>query len=341
MTIFNFIILCNEFLTITEALDNVQEPVIIIEHKKLGKENGPVADVAEGEASSSRLQYGPLGPGRRRLGNNQSNASIANIETDDDLDSSDGSQEVRKGSVSQVSYKPLELDSDVESELSEVAPRSRKRLSSNLDESKKPLPEIKPPFSNMRFPDPNNYEDPRLARSSRNNSPNLATDGSSKTDSFEYRKKKDDKPPSGTTGNFNELGIPVVEAYEATVQASTSNLRSPTIMMAIQHLDRTPSRELLEESRFVYKPSKKNTSEEIEENRKFRLEKLIRPMNYSPVNIRSPSRDQASSGFGSSENVREKARLHSDVSDSRDSLSSKSSTSGPPKSRGGPLCTDL
>ncbi|XP_016838552.1 solute carrier organic anion transporter family member 2B1 isoform X2 [Nasonia vitripennis] len=322
----------------TDTVDDVVEPVVVIESNKLGKENGPVANVDEGEPS--RLRYGPLGPGNRRVLKTQFNASIPHIDTDDDLDSSEGSQTLRKGSASQVSYKPLELDSDVESEMSGTLPRSKKLIPNAYDPGTLQVG-IRAPFSNKPFPNPENYEDPRKVRSSRDSSPNVAADGSSKTNSFEYSKKrKDSKPLSASRGDFNEVGIPVVEPLETAAKGSMSSLRSPTIMMAITQLDRNPSREILEQTRFTYAPSRKHNTEEMEENRKFRLEKLMQPMNYLEPTARPPSRDQASSGFGSLQDMRERARLPSEISDSRDSLSSKSSTSGPPK-KGGPLCTDL
>lgn len=324
-----------------DTVDDVVVPVVVIESRQqLGKENGPVANADEGEPSGSRLKYGPVGPGNRRVVKNQSNASIAHIDTDDDLDSSEGSQTLRKGSASQVSYKPLELDSDLESEMSGTLPRSRKVNPSAVMVGQGTLPlGIRAPFSNKPFPNPENYEDPRGLRSSRDSSPNVAADGSSKTNSFEYSKKRkdDNKPLSASRGDFNEVGIPVVEP---NAKGSMSSLRSPTIMMAIQQLDRNPSREILEQTRFTYEPSRKHDTEEMEENRKFRLEKLMQPMNYPPPTARSPSRDQVSSGFGSLQDMRERAIPPSEISDSRDSLSSKSSTSVPPK-KGSPLCTDL
>ncbi|XP_058794488.1 solute carrier organic anion transporter family member 2A1-like [Phymastichus coffea] len=328
-----------------ETVDSHIEPMVIIEHKKQSRENGPITDAVEGETSESKLQYGPIGPGLRRVTENQPHN--INADTDDDLDSSDGSQNATKISTDQVSYKPLQVDSDSECELNESA---RKRIPS-IEASRAAFlgltspQEIYPPFSNMRFPNPANYEDLRAERISRNNSPNPAADGSVKTNSLEFtRKPKEnkDKSLSASRGDFNEVGIPLVESYESTVKGSTSSLRSPTIMMAIQHLDRNSSRELLEQTRFVYQPKIQSNSEEDEENHKFRLEKLMQSMNYSPDGLRPPSRDQASSGFGSLQDMRERMQSHGE--DSRDSLSSKSSLSSQslsPKKKGGPLCTDL
>lgn len=334
----------NFYLHFLETVDSHIEPVIIIEHKKQSRENGPVADVIEGESSGSRLQYGPVGPGQRRV----FQPNIANADSDDEMDSSDGSQVPTKGSISQVSYKPLEVDSDSESDLSTDKPR--KRIPS-IEASRAAFlgltPQgIHPQSSNIRFPNPANYDDPRAERTSRNNSPNPGADGSVKTNSLEFtRKPKEDReqPLSASRGDFNEIGIPLVQSYETTIKGSTSSLRSPTIMMAIQQLDRNPSREMLEQTRFVYQPKVQANSEELEENRKFRLEKLMQPMNYSQEAPRPPSRDQASSGFGSLQDMRERIRSQGEISDSRDSLSSKSSLSSPPlpSKKGGPLCTDL
>lgn len=326
---------------IADSVDGTIEPVPEVIGKKLsGSGNGPVTDIVGDPSGSQQLKYGPVGPGDRRVAKDQSNASM---DTDDELDSSDGSQVARKDSASQVSYKPLELDSDVESELSGTAGRSRKRvLSNDFEEPQKPQFGVKTPFGDMRFPNPDNYEDPRCIRSSRINTPSLAAKSISNLENY----KSFEKPLSASKGDFNELGIPLVESYEATIKGSTTSLRSPTVMLTLQQLDREPSREYFGPSGYIHKPvSRKNDSAEMEENRKFRLENLMQhsidyppPVPTSP--IRPPSRDQASSGFGSLQDIRERLKLHGDISDSRDSLGSNSPILEPQK-LGSPLCTDL
>ncbi|XP_014214469.1 solute carrier organic anion transporter family member 2B1-like [Copidosoma floridanum] len=276
------------------------DPEIAVENP-LGKANGPVASVSDEWESSGRPEYGQQSKG-------------AAEEPSTDEDSSDDGRSKR----SKVSYRPLELDSDGGSESEKPLPTS------SLDELSRPPQRIQP-SGERRFPNPENYGDPRLARSSKHNSPQTGTSGS-----------QGERPVS--KGDFNEIGIPLVNSYEPKVEDSTKgSLRSPMVMVATQHLDGTPSGELLDENRFAYRSPMTSYYEEMEENRNFRLRKLMQPVEYP-----SPSRDQASSsGFGSFQDLRDRLRLHDDASDSRGSLSSKTSDSEPPKNKGSPLCTNL
>ena len=156
------------------------------------------------------LKYGPVGPGDRRTDSKSSlnqtsqnqKSAIRNLDSEDELSSSD--EESRKDSTTKVAYRPLDLDSDVESDLSSVEPRSRRRITGREYEpvynSDRSSSTKSSPFR-REFPNPDNYEDPRKMRH---------VDGSSKTSSFEFsRKRQDDKLQN--KGDFNEVGIPIID----------------------------------------------------------------------------------------------------------------------------------
>ncbi|XP_006566270.2 solute carrier organic anion transporter family member 1A5 isoform X2 [Apis mellifera] len=167
-------------------------------------------NVEDQETEKTPLKYGPLGPGDRRTDSKTSlnqpsqaqKSKIRNTDSEDDLSSSD--EEGKKDSSPKVAYRPLDIDSDVESDLSSVEPRSRKRIMGreyesvyNSDTSSSVKNSLK-----REFPNPDNYGDPRLNR--RN------IDGSSKTSSFEFSRRRQNEPLQ-KRGNFNEVGIPIVD----------------------------------------------------------------------------------------------------------------------------------
>ncbi|XP_017758410.1 PREDICTED: solute carrier organic anion transporter family member 1A5-like [Eufriesea mexicana] len=173
------------------------------------------------ETKESPLKYGPLGPGDRRTDSKSSlnqtpetqKSRYRNLDSEDELSSTD--EEDKKDSSPKVAYKPLDLDSDVESDLNQVEARSRKRI---MGKEYEPVYNSDYSSSNRsslfkrEFPNPDNYEDPRLNRRLRYKDQNENIDGSSKTSSFEFsRKRQDDKVQK--KGDFNEVGIPVVESY--------------------------------------------------------------------------------------------------------------------------------
>ncbi|KAF3425088.1 hypothetical protein E2986_03670 [Frieseomelitta varia] len=159
---------------------------------------------------TAMLKYGPIGPGDRRTDSKSSlnqtsqsqKSAIRNLDSEDELSSSD--EESRKDSTTKVAYRPLDLDSDVESDLSSVEPRSRRRITGKEYEpvynSDRSSSTKSSPFR-REFPNPDNYDDPRKMRH---------VDGSSKTSSFEFsRKRQDDKLQR--KGDFNEVGIPIMD----------------------------------------------------------------------------------------------------------------------------------
>lgn len=156
------------------------------------------------------MKYGPLGPGDRRTDSKTSlnqpsqaqKSKIRNTDSEDDLSSSD--EEGKKDSSPKVAYRPLDIDSDVESDLSSVEPRSRKRIMGREYESVYNSDTFSSVKNSLKreFPNPDNYGDPRLNR--RN------IDGSSKTSSFEFSRRRQNEPLQ-KRGDFNEVGIPIVD----------------------------------------------------------------------------------------------------------------------------------
>lgn len=132
------------------------------------------------------------------------------METEDELSSSD--EESKKDSSSKVAYRPLDLDSDVESDLSSVGPRSRRRVLSKDYDLVFGSDQASGKNSQPRreFPNPDNYEDPRLNRKMRYEDQNGFIDGSSRTGSFEFAKKRQGNE-TPKKGDFNEVGIPIVD----------------------------------------------------------------------------------------------------------------------------------
>lgn len=166
------------------------------------------------EAEKAPLKYGPLGPGDRRTDSKSSLNQISQtprstmryLDSEDDLSSSDDD---RKDPSPKIAYKPLDLDSDVESDLVNVPARSRKRIPSKEYDSSSP--------SKREFPNPDNYDDPRLIRQMRYND----VDGSSKTSSFEYSKRRQENGMQ-TKGDFNEVGIPIMDSVPSGAPRSDS-----------------------------------------------------------------------------------------------------------------------
>ncbi|KAG7205510.1 hypothetical protein KM043_007491 [Ampulex compressa] len=194
------------------------EAIIETEPKTTVASTNPIEEARrEEEAKQTKdvpLKYGPLGPGDRRTDPKTQPAQeiqkrkIQNPDSEDDLDSS--SDEASKKD-SRIAYRPLELDSDVESDLSTAEPRSRRRVISK-DYSRVYQDENSPPNSSLKrdFPNPDNYGDPRLLRNGKLGDQNRYLDGSSKTSSFEFS-RKGRKEDVEAKGDFNEVGIPTLE----------------------------------------------------------------------------------------------------------------------------------
>lgn len=179
------------------------------------------------------LKYGPLGPGNRRTGSKSSlsqasqsrHSDIRNLDSEDELSTTD--DEGKKDGSTKIAYKPLELDSDVESDLGSAEPRSRRRIVSK--DYDRVYDDEQPSFAisslpRREFPNPANYEDPRLSRRVQPVDQNGFIDGSQKTNSFEYSRKAQEKD-ARKKGDFNEIGIPVVEPYPSSPNTSSTFAR--------------------------------------------------------------------------------------------------------------------
>lgn len=331
------------------------------------------------ELQSQPLQYGPLGPGDRRNNGVASNAQsleaskskMRNEDTDDELDSSSDEEGASKrkmlGSSPQISYKPLELDSDVESDLSSIGPRSRRRVTSSISEDlHKDYPANTSSSTNKRhFPNPDDYEDPLRksslfnAAASQRNGKSLddlestnTQGGFSRTNSFEFAKNKFNKKESTKShaGDFNEVGIPVMTPLVAASILTTSPSSGPAVSqqevkVLLPRHQKQVSQERLETIRSLL--------DSVDETRRHHMENDVlreeENENYPdvppPIRGQPPSRDQASSGFGSSTTAGDKSEIFLPLPDHAVAKSNPTTSGthfprrGP--SKGGPLSTAL
>ncbi|XP_018401297.1 PREDICTED: solute carrier organic anion transporter family member 1A5 [Cyphomyrmex costatus] len=229
---------------------------------------------------------------------NRNLSSIRNIDSDDELDSS--SDESKKRSNTRVAYTPLELDSDVETDLNSVGPRSRKRVPSkdyDQTQDEKDHPSSRKSSLKRRFPNPDHYEDPRRSRN-RFLNPTGYQDDSSKTNSSELAKKgQESEVPK--QGNFNEVGIPIVDQFpdKKGNLGSTNTAHSSDVKSLIDRYEQNASQETLNEDRLSMKST---------EDMRSRPENKIGIPLVAMVPGRSSSRGQSSSGFGSLPDIQDK-----------------------------------
>ncbi|XP_018058851.1 PREDICTED: solute carrier organic anion transporter family member 1A5-like [Atta colombica] len=231
--------------------------------------------------------------------NHNSQSSIRNL-SDDELDSS--SDESKKRSNTQVAYTPLELDSDVESDLGSVGPRSRKRISSkdcDQTQDEKDHPSSRKSSLKRQFPNPDHYEDPRRSRNSRFKNPIGYQDDSSKTNSSEFAKKgQESEVPK--QGNFNEVGVPIVVDQFPDRKGnldSTNTAHLSDVKSLIDRYEQNASQETLNEDRL---------SEKSTEDMRSRPESKIGIPLVAMVPHRSSSRGQSSSGSSSLPDIQNK-----------------------------------
>ncbi|XP_011882238.1 PREDICTED: solute carrier organic anion transporter family member 1A5 [Vollenhovia emeryi] len=271
------------------------------------KEKSP--EEKEDTQKSTPLKYGSLGSGNPRSSSNpptnhNSQSTIQNLDSEDELDSS--SDESKKRSGTQVAYTPLELDSDVESDLSSVGPRSRRRIpSKDYDQAhESDRPSSKNASLGRQFPNPDHYEDPR--GNSRFKSPNSYQNDPLQTSSSELAKKgqESDAPKQG---DFNEVGIPIVDPFPdgRSNSGSTNTGHVKDVKSLIDRYEQNASQETLDEDRLSVKST---------EDTRSRPESKIGIPLVAMVPGRSSSRGQASSGFGSLPDVQDKNDPHSERS---------------------------
>ncbi|XP_066600870.1 solute carrier organic anion transporter family member 2B1 [Prorops nasuta] len=267
----------------------------------------------EKQTSEPRLKYGPVGPGDRRSGANRSmgrksvklagrSKSLAN-ETDYELDSS--SDESKVSASPKVDYKPLDLDSDLESESSIVESNSRQgtQTGKEYDRGQSSTNDRKI-LKKREFPNPDDYEDPRLSRRSGvavSLNPVLNEDGSWNTNSFEYAKKREEQEET-KRGDFNEVGIPIDPYLEAVATGVIPADSTPerVVQSLIGRYEKNSSREAVDADQVSVK-----SNESTKSSMKGRLENKI-GIPLVAMTSRPISRGQASSGFGSLADVRDK-----------------------------------
>ncbi|XP_076247102.1 solute carrier organic anion transporter family member 2A1 [Calliopsis andreniformis] len=264
------------------------------------------------QAENKSLKYGPLGPGDRRTDSKSSLNKLSEtrksrgLETEDELSSTD--DEGKKNSSPIVAYRPLDLDSDVESDLSTIEPRSRRRiLSKDYDRvyGSDQISSEKSSLQKREFPNPDNYEDPRLSRQMKYKDQNGYIDGSSKTNSFEYSKKQQENMQK--RGDFNEVGIPIVEHPGPS---------SPTV--------NTPFLKDVHSLITQYEQNAEQLADDQESIKSGGSGKVKSGIPLVAMAKRPPSRGQLSSGFNSLVDI----KVPEDRPQSRESNSPKDSNKG-------------
>ncbi|XP_068967047.1 solute carrier organic anion transporter family member 1A5 [Bombus flavifrons] len=271
-------------------------------NESLSKKN---EEEEEEKSEETTLKYGPIGPGDRRTDSKSSlnqttqnrKSMIRNLESEDELSSSD--EESKKKSSPRIAYKPLNLDSDVESDLSSVEPRSRKRIMGKDYDSvytSDRSSSAKSSLFRREFPNPDNYGDPRQAKH---------IDGSSETSSFKFSRKRQDVEVQ-KKGDFNEVGIPIVD-----VPVSHASAKGVKSLIDRYELNAEQQTEEGEES---FRSSENGTH----------LESKIGIPLVAMAPKRPLSRSQYSSGFGSLTD----GKIPENRSESRESVSTKASSKG-------------
>lgn len=267
---------------------------------QMAEERPPKAE--ESNQTSAPLKYGPLGLGDRRVGDSNppaardTRATIRNLDSEDELDSS--SDESKKRSSPRVAYAPLELESDVESDLSSTEPRSRKRISGrDYDQVDEDPSANESSFIKRHFPNPDHYEDRRGAKHSGPKNANSYLDGSSKTSSFEFSKKGRESVAT-KRGDFNEVGIPIVDPFPSGRDgANTAHLKD--VKTLIDRYEQNASQETLGEDQLSVRS--------VGDTRSRSESKIVSGIPLvAMVPGRSSSRGQSSSGFGSLPDVHDK-----------------------------------
>lgn len=275
------------------------ESHVISETAKSPEENPSREE--ENRQTNAPLKYGPLGPGDRRTTVNlsttpNSRSTIGNLDSEDELDSS--SDESKKQSVA---YRELEIDSDVESDLSSTGPRSRKRISGNKEyyqiyykdddnPPSSPPPPTEESSVKRSFPNPDHYQDPQVAKNIGSSITYL--DGSSKTGSFEFAKRRQQ-------GDFNEIGIPIVNPLPHE-RDNPNTMELKDVKSLIDRYEQNASQESLDDDRSSVKSTEHN---------KTRLESRIVsgiPL-VAMVPGRSSSRERSSPRSGSLSDVQGKS----------------------------------
>ncbi|XP_046476603.1 solute carrier organic anion transporter family member 2A1 isoform X1 [Neodiprion pinetum] len=293
----------------------------------------------EAKQTSTPLKFGPLGPGNIRTKSTEPAVTEARTaaETEDELDSStdDETHTVGRKRSTEIAYRPLELDSDVEIDLSSAGPRTRRNVISrdfdpvlnNIGIASFPTQDSPKPAIESDEED-GVYRERRKSRPSRSmqNVSSLSPvqervrefesrsdndDGFSKTDSFEYSAKAPQRPkkitpelaarrePYRLTGDFNEVGIPILDLDKEPTTPLSPGFQIQSIQASQDNFQGHLSRENLDKIP-VYDPSKELGSPESPiKSEQYKLEDVVAEPEVPPLPTSPPPQSSGSSGFGS------------------------------------------
>lgn len=317
-----------------------------------------VAD--ESGQRSAPLKYGPLGLGNLRTNigapivNAVPSATQRVAETEDELDSSsdDEANSQKQKRSTEIAYKPLELDSDLESDLSGTGPRSRKNIFSK---------DFDPVLNNIGIASFPKLANSRTGRSMQNvhslspvqerikefESKSDNDDGFSNTDSFEYAPKASPRPgktgsdattkwePYRLTGDFNEVGIPTLDLDNEPVSPTSPVIKIQSIQATQENFQGHMSRENLDKISSYEKlndPASPHSPLNVQD---YKVTDIVAEPEVPPLPQSPPPQSSGSSGIGSSllSDTDEKNGgpvINKAVSKSREHLDRESPATSPP-----------
>ncbi|XP_012256142.2 solute carrier organic anion transporter family member 74D [Athalia rosae] len=324
----------------------VETTIVTVHPATSSPESESQAAVEAATQQNAPLRFGPLGAGNTRT--DRSAPAINEVihpvhstilETEDELDSSsddEKSPNSRQRST-EIAYRPLELESDVESDLNGTGPRSRKNVLgkdfdpvlNNIGIASFPVQKSQNKTSSSDEED-YPHEERRRSRtksiqkinslspvqervketdSERNGNDN--DDGFSKTDSFEYAPRNEGKigaakpksplpVPYRVTGDFNEVGIPILELDKEPISPTSPVFKIQSIQatqnnfqghMSRENLDKLPT---FREDDIPRSPDSRPVSSE-----EYKLEDIIAELEVPSLPNSPPPQSSTSSGFGS------------------------------------------
>ncbi|EFN79491.1 Solute carrier organic anion transporter family member 1A5 [Harpegnathos saltator] len=326
-----------------EAEVPINDMEAIVEPESISSPETPLPEEKPSHEEEHSQKNAPVKFGDRRATNSNnpaksnSQGTIQNLDSEDELYSS--SDESKKGSSPRVAYTPLELDSDIESDLSSTGPRSRKRVpSKDYDQTSYNVPEEDSASSsknssiNRRFPNPDHYEDPRRTKNAKFRNQNGYQDGSCKTSSFEFSAKGQESDVLNQ-GDFNEVGIPIMDPFpdgKGDLVPANTDAHSKDVKSLIDQYEQNASQEAIDEDQLSAKSAEVTRTRP--ENKIVSGIPLV-----AMVPARQSSRLPSPSGSGSLPDAPDKAADHPRADTKRMTSSPKSAAKGDKPS----YCTDL
>lgn len=279
-----------------------------------------------------------MGPGNKRSKTENHLAKKAHspiADTEDELSSTDDETDPEKRKRStEITYRPLEIDSDLESDLSGTGPRSRKNVLSrdfdpvlNNNVGVASFPVVLPKEKPVDPEEDENLRERRKSRFSRSmlNVNSLSPvqerasreyrefesrsdndDGFSKTDSFEYAPKaarRGAKPkklePYRLTGDFNEVGIPTVELDKEPISPTSPVIKIQSIQASQENFQGHMSRDGLDKI-LSYQETDPGSPVSPINLDEYTLEDVVAEPQVPPLPSSPPPQSTDSSGIGSS-----------------------------------------